>query len=289
MNELILKVFKFLQRIKDDSVGVDIIECKLKKIEKLFAGKNEAYEIDFSQTSASIKGKANYEIDSHFKELYYLSATSLKGNRRAQIPGEGLIYGGFYINGYTDLFLLDPTPFWESFESKFNSIGFENLIDHPDKSLRWLEVSRAFNDPEKLHHYGCIEMASELILKKYYFYDCGFIYNLPFNSFNDYLCAMISTAAVRCWQLFYVNQETIISKNKKVPYILHSLHTSSKLDEKLRLLNYDKDLKYDRLDIINEYIKRAVDLLPKSFPFLDFTHHVKYYEKFEKLYEDSFK
>ena len=185
------------------------------------------------------------------------------------------------------IFLTEQQKFWERSETAFDR--FENkgeMLDDP-RALSWIESTTAVRNVLPTESYGCTRIKDSADLDEFYFYDSGKLYDLPFQSAEAYFDALFSSAAVECWQYFFIDPQVIIEKNKGLPYITWNLHYRSHLSDGIGLLQYNPAIPYDRLDLINEYLERCVLLLPKSFPFLDFSHHIAYYENFQQLYKAS--
>ena len=94
---------------------------------------------------------------------------------------------------------------------------------------------------------------------------------------------MIASAAVRCWQYFYVDPELIINKSKGLSYFTWVLYLKTRLDNDLISMNYVENAQYDRLDLIAEYLERCVRILPDTFP----NHHKVYFKRFMALYQSQ--
>ena len=146
--------------------------------------------------------------------------------------------------------------------------------------MRWIESPAIPNEAEYRPQFGCVILEKGKLPDSFYYYDSGFVYPLSFKTYEEYVKGLISSGSVICWQYFYIDLALIISQNQHVKHITWSQHIYSRLEDGLDSIHYKKDSKYDRLDLINEYLERCVRLLPKTFPFLDFTHHKKHYSEF---------
>ncbi|MDO5976107.1 hypothetical protein [Flavivirga jejuensis] len=215
---------------------------------------------------------------------FYLESCELHWSRSETEPDEGIITGGFFINGLRSM-LIEPSDFWNQCKYAFEKAGQEELMDMPD-GYSWLEGTTALINPSYYPQYGCVKLGESHFLDNFFFFDSGFFYPLPFKSLEEYFKAMISTAAVNCWQYFFIDPSIVIEKNNKVSYISWSNYFRSNhlKDQDHHIFNSGLDI--DRLDLIEEYLLRCVKLLPSTFPFLDFTYHKKYYEEFKKLYSN---
>ena len=283
MNNIIHDFARFFENIISGSDDIEIDESCHEKIDRYVSGDVDFYRQNVQRVTGKIKDKVGVDFPKNQDYLYCLQGQAIRWSRSEQKSGEGTLGGGFYVNGVIDIFLY-PIDFWEGAVREFSDIGCEYLADIPE-NMRWFESTVAHNRPLYAPHYGCVLFEPPSFPDKFFFYDSGFLFPLPFASFEEYFLAMIDSAAVKCWQYFYIDPEDIIKKNRDVSYITWSLHVATHLDEKMRRLTLDETVKYDRLDLINEYLERCVRLLPTSFPFIDFSHHREYYSRFKGLYD----
>ena len=91
------------------------------------------------------------------------------------------------------------------------------------------------------------------------------LFPLPFTSAEEYLRAMIASAAVECWQYFYIDPELVISKSKGLSYFTWDLHFRTELGHDLDVAYYVENAPHDRLDLIAEYLERCIRILPGTF------------------------
>jgi len=211
----------------------------------------------------------------------------IEWTREEQKENEGILSGGCFFNGILDIFSFEPT-FFEYSLNKFLQYEDEAKTDvELIRKLRFIESPTSLQDATYTPYFGCVMLKENEFPTDFYFYDSGLVYKLPFKSYAEYIDALIQSSAVNCWQYFYIDPQEIIAKNKGISYITWGLHTRTRLDEDLAGLNFVPDAKYDRLDLINEHLKQCVELLPSTFPFLTFEHHINYYTQFKKLYEAS--
>ncbi|NML21665.1 hypothetical protein HHL16_12310 [Pseudoflavitalea sp. G-6-1-2] len=283
----IKNLYTFLQNIRKKSVNIDVEVLDTESLDPLFSGgADETKELDEQRKE---KFKTTYGIALSKEQIDYFHLTSciLRWNRSEQEPKEGLLSGGFAFNGISNLFKFN-NPFWQESADKFKETAKGKLPDEALlQQLRWIESPTPKNSGIYTPQFGCVILEKEKFPNQFYFYDSGLVYPLPFQSYEEYIDALTDSAAVRCWQYFYVDPALIVQKNKGLSYIGWSLHVTSHLEEGIRDLTVNKNIQSDRLDLIDEYLHRCVQLLPKSFPFLDFSHHKKHYEAFSKLYEKS--
>lgn len=283
MQETLKMIYQFIQDVNKHSlVRIDQIEIdKLKK--KLKLGE-VSKALDFIAEKIEIKHKI--KLTEEQKLVFYLPG-EFSWTREAQKPEEFLIQGGMFFNGLTDIFSFEPT-FFEYSLDKFLKYEDDSKTDiELIRKLRFIESPTSLQDATYTPYFGCVKLKEGEFEfpNEFYFYDSGLVYKLPFTTYEEYIDALIQSAAVNCWQYFYINPEEIVSKNKGVKYITWGLHTRTRLDEDLAGLFFVSDAKYDRLDLINEHLEQCVKLLPSSFPFLKFEHHTQYYSHFKKIYE----
>ena len=282
MKQTILRLYDFFQDIEHLTKGIEIESSSLETINNFVSGMQSEQQDEIQWVTKEIKDKTGLVLNKSQKNLFFIEDAELIWTRPAQESGEGYLSGGFYINGPLSIF-LNPAKFWEDSLSFFEEIGKENLADIPI-NLRWIESTSLYTEPSYNPHFGCVKFIQGVFPNEFYFYDSGFLFPLPFTTFQEYFNAMIDSAAVKCWQYFYIEPETILNRNINKDYYTWALHISTNLDEKLRSIKYFENAKFDRLDLIAEYLKRCVRLLPGSFPFLTFDHHKEYFEGFRKLY-----
>ena len=282
---MLKKILFNLNRLATESIGIDIRALDKNSLEKYAVDKSPV-PWDVEYFAEKIKNLVNIEFDDSNDFWLYISGLEIYWVRIAR-EGKGSLAGGFYINGASLLFLTKQQKFWEDSERLFDRFeNKEEMLDDP-RALSWIESTTAVRSPLATENYGCTRIKDSADLDEFYFYDSGKLYDLPFQSAEAYFDALFSSAAVECWQYFFIDPQVIIEKNKGLPYITWNLHYRSHLSDGIGLLQYNPAIPYDRLDLINEYLERCVLLLPKSFPFLDFSHHIAYYENFQRLYKAS--
>ncbi len=285
MRNVIQLLYDFVEGATNESVGIELQKASHKKLKKYLAGKTELFETEIDSRIATIRDEAGIEFPDAQRDLFYLGSFKTRWNRRSQTPDEGVVSGGTYINGILDTFLY-PVEFWDKATRKFAQHGLERRAEIPT-DMRWIESTTAYNDPEYTPQFGCVKIDSEAFPTEFYFYDSGFVYRLPFTSFEEYFTAMAASAMVRCWQYFYIDPQTIVAKNRDQLYLTWSLHVGTRVDERLRGFEPVTDTPFDRLDLIHEYLHRCITLLPGSFPFLDFDHHQEHFAAFEARYRET--
>ena len=284
--KLIRSIISFMNKIDTEAIAIDVEELDYRKMSRVLDGKIDSLKMFVDSTKEEIKQKTAIEFNEENDYWFYISSVRLYWTRLS-FEGKGDLAGGFFINAPTMIFLKYQQEFWEWSEMAFDD--FDNkaaLLDDP-RHLSWFESTTAINSGLLTPYFGCTKIKHSADLDEFYFYDSGKLYDLPFKSVEEYFSAMFSTAAVECWQYFFIPPEVIIEKNKGLPYITWDLHYRSQLEEGIDLLQYNPSIQYDRLDLINEYLERCVTVLPKSFPYLDFRHHLEYYKGFKSAYERS--
>lgn len=278
-------IYSFISRINKKSNGIIVDAQDVKIAEMIIKGKNERFANQDTERKSEFKEKYNIDLTSEQLEDFYLTSCKLKWRRPEQLPGEGYLPGGFAFNGITPLF-ESQVQFWKESIGVFDQSDQENTIDYSLlKQLRWLESPTPLNFAELTPQFGCVKFEPDKFPEQFYFYDSGLIFPLTLESLEEYIADLICSAAVTCWQYFYIDPDLIISKNKGLNYTTWSLHSLSKLDFGTRKLECNKDSTVDRLDLINEYLERCIRLLPDAFPFIDFSHHVNYYQIFKNKYD----
>lgn len=273
----------FFELMSSASKDIEIDESSHVEIDRYVSGSVDYYDEGINRVTNKIKNKTEIDFPDDLKFLFFLQGENIRWARGEQKSGEGSLGGGFYVNGIIDVFLY-PLDFWKSAVREFSDIGCEDLADIPE-NMRWFESTVAHNDPEYAPHYGCVPFEPPSFPDRFFFYDSGLLFPLPFKSFEEYYSAMLDSAAVECWQYFYVDPAEIIRKSKGVSYITWFQHIATRLDERMQSMFLNEAIEHDRLDLIDEYLERCVRLLPGSFPFLDFSHHREYYSRFKALYE----
>jgi hypothetical protein len=282
MKNILEKLAEFLDTIGKEAKNLDFEVIDDKILRNFIDNKQNIYQYDFEMVLSEIENKLNTKLLESEKNWYYTCPVEIQWSRPEQKSKEGFISGGFYINGLTDIFFY-PINFWERDFAPFEQMGQANLFEEPSQ-FNWIVGTTAVASPFYTPEFGCVKRDLSGFPNEFFFYDSGLIYLLPFKSFEEYLEAMMASASVRCWQYFYINPQIIIQKNAQLNYFTWSLHLNTNLGEGLNSLYPVKDVKFNRLDMINEYLERCVRLLPDSFPFLDFSYHQNYYNDFEKLY-----
>jgi hypothetical protein len=132
-------------------------------------------------------------------------------------------------------------------------------------------------------YYGCVRFNEDSFPHEFYFFDGGVIYALPFQSYEEYIKALIANAGLECWQYFYVDPHLLIQKNRGRNYMATDLRKGTRLVEDFRMYDYDPAYNFDRLDMIHEYLQRCVRFLPGAFPTLNLEHQRMYLHKLESL------
>jgi hypothetical protein len=277
-------LYSFLENIKGRSRDIVIDELDVDMLARFVKGDIKEFEGIDKRAIEELKQSYGVGLNSEETWMLYLGSCSLAWKRPEKTSREGFLSGGFVFNDIRDVYKFD-TPFWEKSFNKLKKFGEERLIEM-DKlhDLRWIESPTIPSEAIYTPQFGCARYAKGKLPGEFFFYDSGLLYPLPFKSLDEYTDALVSGATVRCWQYFHISPELVIKKNRGLKYVTWSLHLDSHLEEGLNVLEYKEDSRVDRLDLINEYLERCVRLLPQSFPFIDFSHHKKYYEDFLKEY-----
>lgn len=282
MNKTIQDLYAFIQNVEHNSINIDVDTAKYKKISKYIDGKIGAYQDQIESKSKEIQDGLNIRLSNSQKELFFVDTSKLNWGRGEQISQEGTLAGGFYINGIRGMF-LEPNDFWKDIAEVFKEVGQEDRLEIP-RGFSWLTGTHAVNSARRLCHYGCVKLEQGKFPAEFYFFDSGLLFPLPFKTVEEYIQAMITSAAVECWQYFYIDPELVISKSKGLSYFTWDLHFRTCLGNDLDELFFVENAPHDRLDLIAEYLERCVNLLPETFPFLDFKHHKQYLSDFLALY-----
>lgn len=208
----------------------------------------------------------------------FLVNTSCRWSRVAR-EGKGTLMGGFTVRPLGQFSAERPrvsdevNQFWGRSALLFNDTPeWAEHLDDPGE-LRWFTATTPPRHPVGSWTYGCVKPRQGTQPTSFHFYDSGKVYELPFRSPAEYFSAMLGSGAVEGWQLFFVEPDVLIEKNRGVPYYTWHLHRRSELNERIAHSPFDRDQPYDRLDLMLEYMERCVALLPVSFPTLDFTVH----------------
>lgn len=278
------KLYSFLEETMKESTKIEVEESDYETLGMFLTGDIKKFEKLDATKIAGLKEKYGVNIAEDHYGLLYLGSTSLRWKRPEQKPEEGFLSGGFAFNDINDIYKF-KTEFWQKSLRKLEKLGAQELVRIKDlESLRWFESPTPVSEAEYSPQFGCVKLRDGELPDDFYYYDSGILYHLPFKSFDEYISAMVDSAAVRCWQYFYIDQKEIIKKNRGLNYATWSLHINSKLESGITDLEPRVDAKSDRLDLINEYLQRCILLLPDSFPFLDFSQMTRYYKRFEEVY-----
>lgn len=281
MEERLKAIYQFIQNVKNNS-SVRVDEFDTDELDYYFSLENNlSKDRGFVVFEKRFLEDYKIPLNDSQKLIFYLSA-KLTWTRGEEKSGEGVLSGGMFFNGLTDIFHFKPTFFERSLE-KFLEYENESKTDIDlIHQLRFIESPTSLQDAFYTPYFGCVTLKENEFPTDFYFYDSGLVYKLPFTTYEEYIDALIQSSAVCCWQYFYINPQEIITKNKGIDYITWAKHTSTTLDKDLSNLVYVPNAKYDRLDMINEYLERCVRLLPDAFPFLNFEHHIQYYDELKK-------
>lgn len=230
----------------------------------------------------SVKEKYNIHITADQEIPFYLLSIFMRWHRTEVEDDEGLLYGGFAFQSAKEI-MYPQSKFWVTGSEdmrKFEKIDIDNaqLL----KNLRWFETPIHPNRSAS-QYFGCVLPNEKSFPDKFYFYDDGNVYPLAITSYEDYINAMLRNAAVECWQYFYVAPEDLIKKNQGLNYMTTSLRHNTRIVSNMNGFTYNNLIEIDRLDLIYEYLKRCVDLLPTSFPTLNLGHQKAYFERFKSL------
>ncbi|MFK7920768.1 MAG: hypothetical protein AB8H47_02375 [Bacteroidia bacterium] len=285
MKNFVNTLYEFCQNIQFKAEGIEIAD---KQIDKLQIFVKEGEQSSFMRFVNKRRKKLSelYGLDTtpdHIP-MFFTSGAHFEWVRGEQKPNEGLLKGGFSINGITDIF-KDVVPFWESPLNRFENVGDQRKPSADSFSgLRWFDSPSFFNDSRYTPQYGCIVLEDSKWPSSFVFFDSGLQFEMATFSFEQYFGQLIASAAVVCWQYFFVDPDQIISKNKGLHYRTWERHKITLVDKELRKLNLNKDTHHDRLDLIMEYLERCIRLLPSSFPFIDFSYHIDFYERLNQKY-----
>ena len=277
----------FCDNIRTGAKGIAIDQIDTEIMDMQFTDERIKFKKSDQRMILRFREKYGLELTEDTVRQFSVSSCALRWRRPATREKEGYLPGGFSFNGLTDIF-ESQASFWEKSVEEFKKVGEAHLIDRELLTkLRWIESPTPLIEAWYNPQFGCVKFEEGKFPDEFYFYDSGLIYLLPFQSFDEYIKALADSAAVIGWQYFYIDPELVIKKNNGVNYITWSQHISSELEEGLKSLTIKTDTRFDRLDLIDEYLERCIRLLPGSFPFINFGHHKKYYSAFRKLYSKS--
>ncbi len=230
------------------------------------------------------------DINSDKESLFYLFSPELKWNKDG-FKGKDEnwidpIDGGFCINSIYEILTSEKKKFWaESYEDyegyePYTKEDFE-LINQ----LAWFDSPTSFVDRAITPFYTCLKIEEGKFPSEFYFYDSHFVYKLPFGSYEEYFEALIASACIESWQFFYIKPSELIKRNIGKNYFTVFLK-SPKIENQSRI-NFNPEVKEDRLDVIHGYLEHCVTALPEIFPEIDFSYHINYFKEFNKLYLES--
>lgn len=281
--EMIKKIIAFLDEIKKvddinlDVSGEDTIRILLEK-----SSNNETFIKKFIDSASK-----NNDLEIKEEDAYVIFLTTLRcqWTRSEKSSGEGYLDGGFTFKGLGEIYLKDQ-KFWEKEIKKISKLDNITLNNKLIESLKVIESQFLFLnlDAIQLPYAGCVVLEENRKLpKKFYYFDGGIVFKLNLFSFDDYINALIYTAGVKGWQYFYINPNDLIDLNNKTNYFSWTIKTSN-IDERINNLTYHEDIQIDRLNLLIEYLERCVNILPKTFNFLDFSHHKNHLNELKKLH-----
>ncbi|WP_028973744.1 hypothetical protein [Spirochaeta cellobiosiphila] len=182
---------------------------------------------------------------------------------------EEILHGGFAFNGLTDMLTM-RTDFWSDSVKEFGQNLTNDELIFLDK-LSWFESPTPHSTARYTPMYGCYRLEDNKFPEAIYFYDSGTVYNLDM-TLETYIANMIESAAVNCWQYFYISPEELIKKNKGVNGSLWMLSS---------LEDFPEDS--DRLGNILHHMDHCIQYLPDSFPWKDFSYHNKQLELIKSM------
>jgi hypothetical protein len=286
MAEEIKKILDFSKKLEEiDSIGLTLrgegaIRAFQKKIKK-----NEDLLTDMVE---DIKDQIGLALKPHETDIIFLTSLGMEWSRPEKYSKEGFLSGGFSFNGLSGLSV--PTScFWNRTTDSFIKYNPQKNVDTTQLSeLNWIESQVHFSNgsTENFPYATCANKNGTLLPDTFFFYDSGLIFDLNVFSYCEYIEAMINSAAVTCWQYFYTNPKHLVDAYSNVCYFPWHIGTSD-LADGINGVNYLESIKFDRLDLIAEYLERCVRLLPVTFPFLDFEHHKKFYDEFKRMYDKA--
>lgn len=246
------------------------------------------------------------ELPDWLNLLLPLTNILVRWHRKETQPLEGSLLGGCSFNDVLSLLSGENFIFWEESHKDFLPGELPEEEIQMVRKLRWLESPSSVHEDLYTPMFGCVLYEEDKLPDRFFFYDSGYVFPMEIDSYGEYIEALSATAAVYCWQYFYIDPELIIAKYKSVrpdtifisnaSFFNPSMqrYVSDNIDavpdrypafENGRARFWDEDNTIDRVDVIAEYLERCIRLLPETFPFLDFTHHKEYYGKFISLYK----
>lgn len=278
-------LYYFAKALVENTKNIIVSTMEIDVIEEMLNSYSSIDEKILNKIIIEIKRKTNIDLSIEQAKFSYLATCFVSWKNPETFELKGYLDGGFCFNGLTDIF-TGNLKFWKNSIDDFLRFENSNLVDlNLLKDLRWFESPLSPISADYSPQFGCVKLQPNKLPEDFYFYDSGLVYPLPFKSFDEYINALIASGSVTSWQYFYIDPELIIKKNKGLNYLTWSKYTISRVVMNIQD-GHDKG-KYDRLDIINEYLEKCTRRLPQSFPFLDFSFHIQYYEKFKELYNKS--
>ena len=222
--------------------------------------------------------------------LFYLFFPSIRWNTLGVISENNdlvkPVSGGFYLNSIYSILTSDNFPFWTKTDRYLEFEPRSNEDAQLLSDLAWFDSpTRLKESGEYTPFFTCVNVKRNVFSDKLYFFDSHFVYQLPFNNYEEYVKAMMRAASVECWQFFYIEPEELINRNLGKSYF--TIFLSSYRIEGHSKLHFNPEIKADRLDVIHEYLEQCVTTLPLIFPEMDFTYHKDYFEKFNALYLEA--
>ena len=223
------------------------------------------------------------EVNEDQQITFALFSSHFRWKKVDSVEGTWPLYGGFTFH-LGESMVLWPSNKWKK--------GYEDFLQYAKEDeeqkdllskLTWFESPTPVAGPIYTPYYGCVLVEEGHFPDKFYFFDGGIIYPLPFKSYEEYITTLLGNAGVECWQYFYVDPELLVKRNKGLNYMTTDLRFRTHLVEKIAPFVYEPSYTFDRLDLIVEYLKRCAKHLPPAFPAIDFGHQEKYLEELEKL------
>ena len=273
----------------------------------------EIKEMDLNISIANLSAYVNKELDSDRMErkekrvrkridniglslnadkesLFYLFSPELKWSKHGFKGKDGNwinpIDGGFCINSIYEILTSEQEKFWERASKKYQDYEpytkeYFELINQ----LAWFDSPTSFVDRAITPFYTCLKIEEGKFPTAFYFYDSHLVYQLPFKTYEEYFETLFASTCIECWQFFYINPNELIKRSKGKCYF--TVFLKSPKTENQSIINFEPEVKEDRLDVIHGYLEHCVTALPEIFPEKDFSYHINFFKEFNALYLES--
>jgi hypothetical protein len=275
----------FIEALNNDSIDISIDTRTTKMFDQFMIDESfqKRFKVVFDESLKLVESAKSIVVNEDQRLTFCLFSAHLRWRKVDRVHGNVPMYGGFAFN-QGEAMVMESLEKWK--ESYADFIEYEEEISE-DKdllsNLTWFESPTHQFGSQYIPYYGSVRLREGSFPYEFYFFDGGVIYPLPFNSYEEYIQALILNVGLECWQYFYVDPEVLVRKNKGLNYMTTNLRKGTRLVEGMNIYQFNPDYNIDRLDLIHEYLKRCVKFLPPAFPSSNFDHQKVYLDKLNSL------